>query len=447
MGVIEGIHATALNKSTYYTMDDMADVIRNAHQSARARHAAEGGENKPIMGHDVLVSMLWEMRDFWEWLVPGYTEDPKRAFNMAAFISYDNLHQYRDFLIKREDGSTVHCPRVGLWARQFMTDKEYKYIGTLTTKDMFDKVVGKRLPRIASSSKKERRSTREIECLKVLRNATLGQFREQFSASRLADAIAVLEHNWDHFNDKAMPPNRKWLPHELAARMRADGKLGDTAASSESLRSVEAQFRANYPTLLPPPVAAAMRQRSHSLADVLGVRRGDGIDVVAMRGATPQSDAQFEARPRLAGCFVMTFPSPNSVLARLHKPLRHVVFWVWRILGIFNTGDALAENNKGEAAAHELTYEAQLYCPTDKNAEDVTGQWGPCFDKLDKKLFLRTPGERADRNAEDAWSDHVHKPLTAFLRTSNLVGGGFLLTPGNKLPTFIQGYGRRHIGA
>ena len=143
----------------------------------------------------------------------------------------------------------------------------------------------------------------------------MGQFREQFSASRLADAIAVLEHNWDHFNDKAMPPNRKWLPHELAARMRADGKLGDIAASLESVRSVEAQFRANYPTLLPPPVAAAMRQRSHSLADVLGVRRGDGIDVVAMRGATPQSDAQFEARPRLAGCFVMTFPSPNSVLA------------------------------------------------------------------------------------------------------------------------------------
>ena len=70
MGVIEGIHATALNKSTYYTMDDMADVIRNAHLSARARHAAEGGENKPIMGHDALVSMLWEMRDFWEWLAP-----------------------------------------------------------------------------------------------------------------------------------------------------------------------------------------------------------------------------------------------------------------------------------------------------------------------------------------------------------------------------------------
>ena len=101
----------ALNISTYYTMDDMADVIRNAHQSARARHAAEGGENKPIMGHNVLVSMLWEMRDFWEWLVPGYTQDPKQAFNTAAFVSYDNLHQYRDFLIKREDGSTVQCPQ------------------------------------------------------------------------------------------------------------------------------------------------------------------------------------------------------------------------------------------------------------------------------------------------------------------------------------------------
>ena len=72
--------------------------------------------------------------------------------------------------------------------------------GTLTTKDMFDKVVGKRLPKIAASSKKERRSAREAECLKVLRKATLGPLREQFSASRLADAIAVLEHRWGHFN-------------------------------------------------------------------------------------------------------------------------------------------------------------------------------------------------------------------------------------------------------
>ena len=140
MGVRQGIHATTLNKSTYYTMDDMADVIRNAHQSAQARHAAEGAENKPIMGHNVLVSMLWEMRYFWEWLVPGYGQDPKRAFNTAAYASYDNLHQYRGFWIKREDGSTVQCPRVGLWARQFMTDKEYKYIGTLTPEDMLEAV-------------------------------------------------------------------------------------------------------------------------------------------------------------------------------------------------------------------------------------------------------------------------------------------------------------------
>ena len=130
------------------------------------------------------------------------------------------------------------------------TDTEYKYIGTLTTKDMLDTVVGRRLPKIAASSKKERRSTREAECLKVLRKATLGHYREQFSASRLADAIAVLEHRWDLFNDKAMPTNHKWVPHELAARMQEDGKLGDSAVSLESARSVEAQFRANYPTSL-----------------------------------------------------------------------------------------------------------------------------------------------------------------------------------------------------
>ena len=77
--------------------------------------------------------------------------------------------------------------------------QEYKYIGTLTTKEMLDKVVGNRLPKIAASSKKERRSTRKVECLKVLQKATKGPYREQLSASRLADAIAVLEHRWDHF--------------------------------------------------------------------------------------------------------------------------------------------------------------------------------------------------------------------------------------------------------
>ena len=77
----------------------------------------------------------------------------------------------------------------------------------------------------------------------MLQKATKDAYREQFSASRLADAIAVLEHRWDHFNDKAMPTNRKGLPHELAACMREDGTLGDSAV--ESAKSVEAQFQAN----------------------------------------------------------------------------------------------------------------------------------------------------------------------------------------------------------
>ena len=70
----------------------------------------------------------------------------------------------------------------------------------------------------------------------MLQKATKDAYREQFSASRLADAIGVLEHRWDHFNDKAMP-------HELAACMREDRTLGDSAV--ESAKSVEVQFQAN----------------------------------------------------------------------------------------------------------------------------------------------------------------------------------------------------------
>jgi len=40
------------------------------------------GGTHPIMGPDTLVSNLWEVRDFWEWMFPGYrkcAEDSRRA--------------------------------------------------------------------------------------------------------------------------------------------------------------------------------------------------------------------------------------------------------------------------------------------------------------------------------------------------------------------------------
>ena len=50
----------------------------------------------------VLVSNLWSVRDFWEWLAPGINANRDVGLAGAAFVSYENLSNYRDFLIQEE---------------------------------------------------------------------------------------------------------------------------------------------------------------------------------------------------------------------------------------------------------------------------------------------------------------------------------------------------------
>ena len=71
----------------------------------------------PILG--VQVSDLWTVRDFWEWLAPGYTTKRTRdhALANAAFTSYVGLRNFRDFELEVEAGSVEPNIRVGLWAK------------------------------------------------------------------------------------------------------------------------------------------------------------------------------------------------------------------------------------------------------------------------------------------------------------------------------------------
>ena len=446
-----GIHVTRLSQETFFTIDEVEHIIKDAHRQAYDRHAAEGGENKPIMGHDVLVSCLWEIRNFWEWLVPGYYKKDSGAapFSTAAFVSYRNLHKYRDFLLKHEDRSTPGNPVIGLWAKHFMTDANYTYIGTFMTRELLYGVIADRELGIAKGSSREQRTKREQEVRKSLHAVTRGSYREQFPEARLADALAVVEHRWDHFAGKAMPARRRELPAQLAARMRADGVLptpGSPEVSVESVESMEANIVECYPKLGDPPPPPPMHQREHSLAEAAGVRRGSGIQVVPPSGSgAPKSVAAFNLQPRLPGFFVLTPPSHSSHLAKQYKPLKAVPFWVWKVLRVVNVGEPLHANNRNLSVATEKTWEAQLFCPVDKHAADMSHKLGPCFDKLDKTLFLRSPEERRERDGGDAWSDGIHKPLTAFLRAANISGGGFTLTPTGKLPGFIQQYAQAHL--
>ena len=119
----QAIHARTAKRNTFFYLDEMISLIIAAHDSS-----GDQGVQHPVVGHDVKVSNLWEVRDFWEWLAPGYTQDSTRAYALPdAVFSYFLLYGYRDFLVQAEVGSAPQSRRVGLWAKAYMTSKEYEY--------------------------------------------------------------------------------------------------------------------------------------------------------------------------------------------------------------------------------------------------------------------------------------------------------------------------------
>ena len=159
----QAIHKKGVAKSTYFTLEEMVAIIKASH-SADLRFGGVGGAKyeasmgstgsseasmeKPLMGKEVTVSNLWEVRDFWEWLFPGYSENPKEATSRGAVVYYTGLAQYHDFKLVRVVGEDT---RVDLWAKPYMSSKTYKLVGTLTTLSLYQAVVRQEGPRVTKA--------------------------------------------------------------------------------------------------------------------------------------------------------------------------------------------------------------------------------------------------------------------------------------------------------
>lgn len=147
----------------------------------------------------VLVSNLWDVRDWWSWLSPGYTTGSRDASLAAAsFVSYENISGYRDFMLKAEPSPIPGGQAVGLWAKVWMTDAEYSYIGTVTTMDMWkDTVQSSRPPEPLDLTKTAQKTTREPNVKRMLQRLLRSAYAEggQFSSERLADAPAKFKLN------------------------------------------------------------------------------------------------------------------------------------------------------------------------------------------------------------------------------------------------------------
>lgn len=444
----QAIHAQKVYRSTFYTWNEIVSVISEAHQ--KPSEAQKARRPCTMMGHDVLVSNLWHVRDFWEWLAPGRKEDADEALSRAAFVAYDRLSDYHDFLVQLEPGSTGANRRVGLWAKRYMSDPAaaYLYLGTLTSFEMFRTMVGDRVPEFLAESKREAKTSTEQEALKHFLALSKGPFREQFTPERLADAIAICQRDWAYFRNSSgtMPADgrRTMLPGQLFQQLRFAGKRGGPAATvtppppdadSSAMRSLQATC------VIRGRVRRTARQLSHSMRDSFRVVRGPRVDVVARYGRQPQSEAEFLARQPGIGGFVATLPAASSAFAQQDSNLVKAAFWTWRVLKAYQPGETFPEPVSGRQVAVEETYEAQLFAPG--KDRKMRALW----DKMSEAVFLRTKLEKQrhrlqlQRRGAKVKKDKPHRvlaPLTAYLRKCNMLGGGFVLTSGGRVPPLVQ---------
>jgi hypothetical protein len=88
------IHARAVRRQTYYSMSELHGIIQAAHVLQDAGTAIL--PKNPLMGRDVQVTNLWEIRDIWQWLMPGHGESTVRGNAESADTDHDHMHRGQD---------------------------------------------------------------------------------------------------------------------------------------------------------------------------------------------------------------------------------------------------------------------------------------------------------------------------------------------------------------
>jgi hypothetical protein len=369
------------------------------------------------------VNDLWEVRDFWEWLAPGYTNTKTReyALSHAAFVSFGSLRKYRDFKMELEGDSTPENPKVGLWAKAYMSSKTFEYLGTLLSRQSVDAVTSGRLLEAQDREVSEQKTKRETETKKDLLAVARGKYRDHFSASRLADAIAVCDRNWGHFNNGLgkLTEQQQWTPIQLARDMRAKGlraqsrtsksntvsttessesskssksSLSTVASSSSSAESlspvaIEQQRAGELADLLPTSLPPPLKRHAHSCADDLyGFKKGERVQTASVASARRVPDDLFQKQVVVPGCFVITRPAESSHWAKASSKLSRSPFWVWRVVNLHEPGTVPPGYQK---ACAEYIYEAELFKPVSAN----TGPWTQVWDVVGPQ-YMRTKREK-----------------------------------------------------
>ena len=389
----QAVHAKSVRRSTFFHLEELRAIIEASHIASK-----DAQSMRPLAGHHVNVSNLWSVRDYWEWLCPGYSQEKSRnhALANAAFASYPGLCKFRDFKLELEEGSTEANPRVGLWAKVYMTSPTYEYLGTIMTLESYKAVTRNMPPPLQARVVSDSKNTREDKVVQKLRSVSRGLFAEQFPESRLSDAIAMCERRWDHFKESGgeLSASALRLPHELAEVVlrKRSSELSPLSEQSQSqdANALLDQSASTFPS--------GVQQKHHAASELYGFRRGRNVTAAPERQSQAPSNEAFAARLITPGSFVLTRPAPSSHWARTAPKLSKIDYWVWQVSSVHLPGEVLPGS---DTPLDEHIYVAQLFQP--KRGCNVKSAWTPCWE-ISGPRFLRTSEEKARRDAKSKQS-------------------------------------------
>ena len=351
------------------------------------------------------------------------------------------------------DASKCECSKPV--SKAYMTTSNYTFLGTLINAKSFNDVTHQKLPQDQHRGSSAQKTKRESTVLKKLEAATKGQYKEQFSNDRLADAIAICKHEWSHFNtsEGRLNPDKRWLPSQLASRMKHDGRRG--LQSPHSQLSALAQAARSDAAILLDDVEESVPnvvQRCHFGRKLYGLSAGVPVKkVVAQKILTLD---EFKKRPVTLGSFVITRTAPSGKWNKQNPKLAELAFWMWHVIRVIRPGEAIPGKNK---LAETFVYDAHLHQP--KKGRTGSGSWSPLFTD-DRVYFMRTGEEKArhtrrklvlrrgtvkkqqirvKRDLSDTSDDgEFLRPIRCLLRPQNIVGGGFGRTATGAIPNAIR---------
>jgi len=384
----QSITSTQVKRSTYWTYEELVHICADAHAAIDDVRV-----KNPICGRRCNVLSLWEARDFWEWLCPGYNDKAKRehAFASAAFPHIGGFHNKRDFLLELQEDSTDDNKKVGLWAKEFMTTEKYDFLGAILTNKSYESVVGSRRPPKQAREIHSCKTVRETKVAGKLKTLKTGRDAEMWK-DRLDDAIAMCERNWDHFASSASAPDATLfrLPHELAAARQARIVPADCAA--QAARQVDEEATAMAYLHTDADLEPVIR-KGHTASRAFGFTVGPGV-IVKSKKKPQLSMEDFKQRRVTAGSFVISRPAPSSHWARSEHRLKKLPFWLWKVWSVkentpLPVSHASASTDVVRVVpAVQHVYNCQLYRPL---GSTVNGKWRAMWAKTQ---YLTTKQEQ-----------------------------------------------------